>query len=87
MFKLWEVEFGPPAARFLKKADNILKRRLFIKIDRLKEDPFPTDCKRVVGRQEKVFRVRVGDYRILYAVFYEENKILIADIDKRPRIY
>ena len=41
----------------------------------------------VVGRKDKSFRVRVGDYRIIYLVYPDKNVILIADIDKRPRIY
>lgn len=57
------------------------------KIEKLQTEPFPQDCKRVVGTKEKLFRVRVGDYRILYLVDYDRNKILIADIDKRTRVY
>ena len=57
------------------------------RIRSLASDPFPPDCKRVVGRKEKVFRVRVGNYRILYTVFHERNLILIADVDKRDRAY
>ena len=38
-------------------------------------------------KAEKVFRVRVGDYRILYSVSYEENLILIIKVDKRGRVY
>lgn len=36
---------------------------------------------------EKVFRVRVGDQRILYIVRYNPNKLIIAKIDKRGRVY
>ena len=57
------------------------------KIKSLSLDPFPQDMKRIVGRKEKIFRIRVGNYRILYAVFHETKTVLIADIDKRSRIY
>jgi len=59
----------------------------FKEIKKLSVDPFPSDAKRVVGRKEKVFRVRVGDYRILYVVFYGEKEILISDIEKRGGVY
>lgn len=36
---------------------------------------------------EKVFRVRVGDYRILYTVNYEKKRVLIVNLDKRSRAY
>ena len=56
-------------------------------IEKLKIEPFPSDVKRVVGKKEKIFRVRVGDYRIQYSVFYDQNNIFISDIDKRERAY
>ena len=57
------------------------------RIEKLKEEPFPQDVKRVVGKKDKIFRVRVGDYRIQYSVIYEKNLIFISDIDKRGRAY
>ena len=84
---MFEIEFTDSASKFIEKANKILQKRIFIKIEKLKEDPFPTDCKRIVGRIEKVFRIRVGDYRMMYVVDYEKNKIIIIDIDKRSRVY
>lgn len=76
-----------PAAKFLKKLDFFLARRIIYKIEELSEDPFPTDVKRVLNRKEKIFRVRVGDYRIQYLVLYSKNVIYISDIDRRERAY
>ena len=81
------IELGNPAKRFLKKCDKNLYERLISEIKLLSNNSFPQDVKRVVGRKEKVFRVRIGDYRITYIVVYEQNIILIADIDKRSKIY
>ncbi len=81
------IEFSSPAEKFLKKAEKQLAQRITEKIEKLAEDPFPSDVKRVVNRKEKVFRIRVGKYRIQYSVFYERNLIFISDIDKRPRAY
>jgi mRNA interferase RelE/StbE len=53
----------------------------------LVEDPFPQDAKRITGQKEKVFRVRVGDYRILYVVFLDKNAILVVNIGKRANVY
>jgi len=84
---MFRIELGNPTKRFLRKCDKDLYERLINKIKSLSADPFPSDVKRVVGRKEKVFRVRVGDYRIQYIVYYEGNSILITDIDKRPKAY
>jgi len=84
MFKL---VLSSHTQKFLKKSDKELYQRVIKKIKELSDDPSPPDSKRVVGRKDKIFRVRVGDYRIEYIVYYEENEVLIADIDKRERIY
>lgn len=84
---MFNVQFDNQPENFLKKADKILRERLCRKIEALKEDPIPHDAKRVVTRKEKTFRVRVGDYRILYLVYFGDNTILIVKIDKRPRVY
>jgi len=81
------IELGNPTKRFLRKCDKELYERLMAKIRLLALDSFPQDVKRVAGRKEKVFRIRVGDYRIQYVVFRETNLILITDIDKRSRAY
>ena len=85
---MFNIEFGSPAKRFLKKCDKILYARLMEKIRSLAADPFPSEVVRVKGKtKEKIFRVRVGDYRIQYAVFYDRNMLLVTDVDKRPRAY
>lgn len=81
------IEFSSQAKNFLKKSDRGLTLRIIERIEKLAEDPFPSDTKRVVNRKEKVFRVRVGDYRIQYSVIYEQNLLFVSDIDKRPRAY
>ncbi len=84
---MFRIFFGSQPQKFLKKCDEILYARLMKKLDELKNNPFPTDVKRVVGKKSKAFRVRVGDYRIQYVVFHEKNEILVFDIEKRPRAY
>jgi len=83
----FQIEFSSISEKFLRKAQEDIRNRIFDKIKQLKEDPFLHDSKRVIGKEEKVFRVRVGDYRILYVVYFDEKSILIFDIGRRERIY
>ena len=83
----FNLAFATPAQKFLKRAEKVLYDRILEKLKKLEVEPFPPDAKRVMGRQEKVFRVRVGDYRILYVVYFERATILVADIDKRSKAY
>ena len=84
---MFSADFSSQAKKFLKKTDKQLARRLIEKIEKLSEDPFPPDAKRVVNRKEKIFRVRVGDYRIQFIVIYERNLVFITEIEKRPKAY
>lgn len=84
------VIFSRKAEKFIEKSESILVKRFLEAIDSLQQNPFSKDAKRVENQwfeNEKVFRIRVGDYRILYTVNYQKNRILIVDIDKRSRIY
>lgn len=84
---MFYVEYSNQARKFLKKADKILTRRLLKKIEELRTHPVIRDTKTIEGYKEKLYRVRVGDYRILYEVDYTNNKIGIVKIDKRSRVY
>jgi len=84
---MFEVYYSNQTQKFLKKVDKLLISRIFEKIEILKETPVIHDSKIVEGYKEKLFRVRVGDYRILYEVDYVSNRIGIVKIDKRSRVY
>ena len=84
---MFDVNYANQAKRFLKKIDNQTAKRILDKIENLQKDPFPSDVKRVVNRKEKIFRIRVGSYRIQYSVSYDKNVLIISEIEKRPRAY
>jgi mRNA interferase RelE/StbE len=84
---VFEVYLSTAAKAFLKKSDKPRFERIYQRISALAVDPHPADAKRVRGRKEKVFRVRVGDYRILYVIFWDTKRILIVTVDKRAKVY
>ncbi|MEK6914416.1 MAG: type II toxin-antitoxin system RelE/ParE family toxin [Nanoarchaeota archaeon] len=84
---MFDIFLGPQPEKFLKKVEKELRQRIWKKLDELKQNPFPSDVVRVVGRKEKAFRVRVGVCRIQYYVFQDKKQIAIFDIDKRERAY
>lgn len=84
---MFEIKYSRQAVKFLKSLDKKLVLRIFLKIEKLKEEPIPHDSKTVEGYSEKLFRARVGDYRILYEVDYKNNLIGVVKIEKRARAY
>lgn len=85
---MYILDFSTKAKRFLIKLDKHIYSRIIERIEKLKENPVPSDAV-FIGREEgdKVFRYRIGDYRALYKLKDAEKIILITKIDKRPRVY
>jgi len=84
---MFEVKLDKQPIDFLKKCDNILYERIKDKLNILKDNPVPHDTKRVVGYEEPTFRIRVGKYRVLYRINYENKLVIIVKIDHRERVY
>ncbi len=85
---MFSLKFSNKSAKFIKRLDNKDKERIKTKINDLCSNPFSHDCVRVERYKDyKVFRVRVGAFRILYNVYNEENLIVIINMDKRGRVY
>ncbi|MCK5473937.1 MAG: type II toxin-antitoxin system RelE/ParE family toxin [Candidatus Aenigmarchaeota archaeon] len=81
------IFYSNQASIFLKKADKVLVVRIVKKIESLSNEPVTHDTKVLSGYKEKLFRVRVGNYRILYEVDHKSNIIGIVKIDKRSKAY
>jgi mRNA interferase RelE/StbE len=62
-----------------------LRDRINAAIDRLSTDPRPEGAVKLAGRND--FRIRVGDYRIVYAVDDDERLVIIARIAHRREVY
>jgi len=80
-----KVSYHKKALKFLES--NKDSKRLFEKIELLGENPFPKDAKRVAGYKEKIFRLRIGEYRAIYLVDYDSGIVRVLKIDKRGRVY
>lgn len=82
------LAFGHAATAFLDKMPvGKLRAQLTKKAKALITNPHPAGCKKLTGKKwgEPVWRIRHGDYRILYAV--RGNIIVILDIGHRKDVY
>lgn len=83
----FEIEYDKQPRKFLKKLEKHIAKRIIDRIDRiLGNNPVPHDAKAIVGKHG-VFRIRIGNYRALYRINYQNKKILIFKVDKRSRVY
>jgi mRNA interferase RelE/StbE len=62
-----------------------LRDRITAAIDSLADDPRPPGAQKLAGRDD--YRIRVGDYRIVYAVDDDEQLVLVARIAHRREVY
>lgn len=81
-----KVEFGTKALKFLSKLEKDDKERFFRRIKELGENSFPSNVKKLKGERD-VYRIRVGDFRVLYKIIREDETVLIFRVDKRSRVY
>jgi mRNA interferase RelE/StbE len=81
-----EIKYSNQAAKFLRKADKVLAKRVMQRIEELADEPLPKDSKKIQG-SSSTLRVRVGDYRILYEADHDSETLGIIKIDKREKVY
>lgn len=82
----YSINFAPAAAKQLRKFSHNAQVRIGDTIDKLANNPFPQGYKKLVG-QKDLYRVRVGDYRIVYKVYSGKLLILIVRIGHRKDAY
>lgn len=78
----YRIEFAPAAARQLRKLDRTAQRRVPAAIELLAEDPRPTASKKLVGGTGE-WRVRTGDYRIVYEIHDGSLLVLVVAVGHR----
>ena len=81
------VEFSPAARRQLRKLDPPVVKRILRRIERLEKQPRPKIAKRLQGSAEPLYRVREGDYRIVYTIEDDKLMVLVIRIGHRSEVY
>ncbi|MEA3229851.1 MAG: type II toxin-antitoxin system RelE/ParE family toxin [archaeon] len=84
---MFDIFLDIPAQKYLKKLDKKTTQRIVDSIAKLADDPIPHDSKRIMDETKKVFRKRVGRFRILYRVDYENLVVVVIKIDLREHAY
>ena len=82
----YRVEVAPAAVRQLRKLDRAAQRRVQAAIELLAIEPRPSGAKKLVGGNGE-WRVRTGDYRVVYEIQDNVLLILVAAVGHRRDIY
>jgi len=85
---VYRIEMFPSAVKELARLPRRDQEAVSGVIDGLAENPNPVGSKKLKGnRNPALWRVRSGDYRILYQIEHEKILILIVKIGHRREVY
>ncbi|MGA7303463.1 MAG: type II toxin-antitoxin system RelE/ParE family toxin [Rhodothermales bacterium] len=83
---MYTILLSNHARKALGKLERLVQERIVVALDLLKSDPRPPKAVKLRGEVD-VWRIRVGDYRILYEVIDNELVVWIVRIANRKDIY
>ena len=81
----WQIEISRDARKELADLQPQMQVRVSKAMLALENNPFPAGCKKLKNRDG--FRIRVGDYRVLFFADTKANQIVISAIGHRREVY
>jgi mRNA interferase RelE/StbE len=82
----YKIEITTAAYRVLKKLPAEVAQRIGDAIDELADDPRPSGVKKLEN-EDDLYRVRVGDYRIIYQIQSKRLVVVVVAIGHRRDVY
>ena len=82
----YSIIFLRQASRSIHKMQAAQVKRISQYIDRLADDPRPRGCKKIESQKDR-FRIRIGDFRVLYSVDDDKKEVIIHHIVHRKDAY
>ena len=82
---MYSIDFSKKAQKKLDKLSDVIANPILSAIGNLSNNPRPQGYKKLKGR--KGYRIRVGNYRVIYEIFDEILLIDVIDLGHRKEIY
>ncbi len=82
----YQVEFAPLARRQIRKLPRDIQGRILERVEGLATDPRPPGVKKLAD-DEDFYRIRVGDYRVVYQIHDRKLIVLIVKVGHRREVY
>ncbi len=82
----YSVDFSKAARKQFKKLPLDVQERIQSKINELAIEPRPNGVKKIQG-EENSYRIRVGDYRVVYDIFDDILLITVIRVKHRSQVY
>jgi mRNA interferase RelE/StbE len=82
----YTIQFKNSALKTLYKLPKDTAYKIALEIDGLSREPRPHGCKKLQG-QDNLYRIRIGNYRVVYQVFDRVLVVLVVLVGDRKEIY
>lgn len=82
----YTVLFKPSAKKDFDRLPLNVRARIASKINGLAHNPFPPGVTKLAG-EESTYRIRIGEYRVVYDVIKEKVVVLVLRIGHRREVY
>lgn len=82
----YQVVVSPAALKALATLEARTRRQVVRRIERLAGNPRPEGVVKLAG-QEQMWRIRSGDYRIIFTIHDRQLRVLVITIGHRREIY
>ncbi|VVB69519.1 ParE toxin of type II toxin-antitoxin system, parDE [uncultured archaeon] len=82
----FSISFKPSVDKDLRRLPKDIVSRVMEKIEGLKSEPFPSQAVKIPVA-DRLYRLRVGDYRIIYEAEVKKNMITIHYVRHRSVVY
>ena len=82
---LFDLEFASSIRKDLKKINKKDVIKIISEIQNLAKNPRPTSCKKLTN--EELYRIRIGNYRVIYEIFDERLIVHIVKVGHRKDVY
>jgi mRNA interferase RelE/StbE len=83
---MYQLVIKPSAEKQLDRLPARIHERVLDAMDGLRKDPRPPGCAKLKG-EDDLWRIRVGDYRVVYAVEDDKLIVLVVRVAHRKDVY
>ena len=81
----YRVEWAPRARKQVDELSGNIAGRVFAAVGELAAEPRPHGCTKLTG--EEAWRIRIGDYRVIYEIHDRRLLVLVVRVAHRREVY
>jgi mRNA interferase RelE/StbE len=84
---VYQVAFAPSVERDLKQLDRSVRLRVLSKLQWLAENLDSLSPESLAGQWQGMYKLRVGDYRVIYALDPARETLVVHAVGHRSKVY